>query len=786
MVSLPVPSSPMSPSTPPTSTSNPPTSTSAELSWKDVSLSPTKREMKARTRKEITKSAVARRAVVDDDFIQHHLPLQLPDIHLGPNEAGTELDIDVEVLEEFFVEIITSTREIDLYHPVFGFLTILSTAVHAGLPEDTRPRHAIIFLDHHTAAPAHHALHPKHAPEPDGYAIAGPVSLYDAYFNESLNVYLGVPYPKLISAVEMKIEETKTQGVPQIISYTCTHLEACPDKVGVYALSVSPQGYQVIWSDPGGVVVSPLEEWTISPQSMPLLLKYILSLYHPRDDHITVDSTVKYSPGPQSRKRSSNALWDITCSDQHTYKNCNRIVVGTGWGDRTDIWTTIENGKRVLIKDSFHHQLRPVREDILLKRVHANGLVPGVGEPIHSELVMTEHNGQKVAVTTLPTFPGNNSSRLEKVRLVFNSHGTRMIHARSVKGCLMSIYDLLETHRYLSNIGKFEKDIVKEGPKFIDEVLGIKSDYLGGARCLLLDFHNAASLDPDEFSPASSSVSHIIPKTSSPTFAARAIALGCHATAGTEARQFVRMPDLEGEAKALYIKTYDQETYDKYLDNVETYHGGSPIPKPTVVFSHRPDHVVESVFWMLLVSIMRFKPLNASDEDPNLGNLRHNWAYLEEHSFVPTVLSASKDPRSHLLGRDATNWKDILHPGLHECASLIAEMANQISPEYGLLDPPPKEDHLHEALQRILLQYIVNMHEDIELDPMNLRSIDPPKQPNGVGPTSSSSKCKVEDTVEDATKRRRQKRQQKQKQKQKASEEMTTIWNQRTLDGAEG
>lgn len=46
-----------------------------------------------------------------------------------------------------------------------------------------------------------------------------------------------------------------------------------------------------------------------------------------------------------------------------------------------------------------------------------------------------------------------------------------------------------------------------------------------------------------------------------------------------------------------------------------------------------------------------------------------------------------------------------------------------MEPEYGFLDPPPPEDHLHEAIQRLLLNQIHNMKEDIKLNTDKLRTL---------------------------------------------------------------
>ena len=47
----------------------------------------------------------------------------------------------------------------------------------------------------------------------------------------------------------------------------------------------------------------------------------------------------------------------------------------------------------------------------------------------------------------------------------------------------------------------------------------------------------------------------------------------------------------------------------------------------------------------------------------------------------------------------------------------MQQLSLQVQPEYGLLNPPPAEDHLHEAFRRILLNHILSMEDDTPLTP---------------------------------------------------------------------
>ncbi|KAG7444290.1 uncharacterized protein BT62DRAFT_995335 [Guyanagaster necrorhizus] len=69
--------------------------------------------------------------------------------------------------------------------------------------------------------------------------------------------------------------------------------------------------------------------------------------------------------------------------------------------------------------------------------------------------------------------------------------------------------------------------------------------------------------------------------------------------------------------------------------------------------------------------------------------------------------------RLGLLTWPQQQWERALHPRLKSL----------MEPEYGFLDPPPADDHLHEAFQRLLLNQIHDLKEDIELNVEELRSL---------------------------------------------------------------
>lgn len=175
------------------------------------------------------------------------------------------------------------------------------------------------------------------------------------------------------------------------------------------------------------------------------------------------------------------------------------------------------------------------------------------------------------------------------------------------------------------------------------------------------------------------------------------------------------MPELEGRARDIYIEFYTQETYDLYSDeDDDTVHGRNP-PKrshSSLPFSHRPDHDVESIFWVLVFAVMTALPKGAVDTPSQA--FYEGMKYLRGHTIEEGALGDSRD---WFFFRDSNDWKRMLHSKLSPIAKMMEDLAMQVYPEYGLLYPPPRPEHLHEAFRRILLNQILSMEDDIPLTP---------------------------------------------------------------------
>lgn len=197
------------------------------------------------------------------------------------------------------------------------------------------------------------------------------------------------------------------------------------------------------------------------------------------------------------------------------------------------------------------------------------------------------------------------------------------------------------------------------------------------------------------------------------------------------------MPRLDDSAEQVYVKAYGSEAYYEryYHDHGDGTIHGSPPPQsrelrrntPDVKFSHRPDHDVESIFWTLLYALITAQPKDGP-HGIRSEMLEEAFRLFHKHA-IPQEGEIEEDSRKHFFYWGKWSFENALHPGLKDLAPMLVDMALQICPEYAYLVPSPPEDHLHEAMRRILLQQIVSMQDDIPLDPDNPRPKDPPPPP---------------------------------------------------------
>lgn len=241
-------------------------------------------------------------------------------------------------------------------------------------------------------------------------------------------------------------------------------------------------------------------------------------------------------------------------------------------------------------------------------------------------------------------------------------------------------------------------------------------------------------------------------KQGTPRYIARAVASGQLITKLRMAKVYHRMPELEAKAKELYLKNYGQDTYDAYIDVAANIYHGSKFQEPSNAppsFSHRPDHDVESLFWVLVFCVILALPLDADEELTQ--DFVDAWTVMETHAIVS---DKTVDPRTYFLTIEKAGWEQMVHPKLSSLAGMMIKLADQIAPEYGYLNPPPKRDHLHEAFRRILLEQILAMEDNpIPLTPNVFRH--PPPSPDGQDPVPRLKPTASNATGKESTSRKR-------------------------------
>ncbi|OSC98779.1 hypothetical protein PYCCODRAFT_1330663, partial [Trametes coccinea BRFM310] len=384
-------------------------------------------------------------------------------------------------------------------------------------------------------------------------------------------------------------------------------------------------------------------------------------------------------------------------------------------------------------------------EGELLTTAHAGGFLPDVVRGIVFEDVK---NGDEPFV--LKRRDATLTRKKRRVVLAADS-GENLTLAKSVNDLLMVVYDTLEVHRTLArdyqilhrdmsvfNVllsphpgGRHSKDT----PVLTDDVLQgeLRSVEKRDARSLIIDLDNAALLQNSKVSK--------IPKelqcrTGTPAYIARCVASGTLYSSSTNFFWESKMPELTGRAKDLYVSLYGNDRYERYKDGPGTVHGGV-IPQETeeetaeradqLPFYHRWEYDAESVFWTMYAALLRVVPQASPQESPTSQKLLNmSWKVLYEHDIPDEDVTKFDDSRNPMLTLHRSVLASTWLPAMQDVAKLVYDISRHVSPAYAVMTPPPPhDDHLHEAIQRLILQYLVDHRDNpVPLIPGRLRAVD--------------------------------------------------------------
>ena len=220
---------------------------------------------------------------------------------------------------------------------------------------------------------------------------------------------------------------------------------------------------------------------------------------------------------------------------------------------------------------------------------------------------------------------------------------------------------------------------------------------------------------------------------------------------------------LDGATKARYEKAHHDKTrYSRYNDDKFTRHGGVPKedasayedapPGASPPFHHRGEHDVESIYWSLVCAILRVNPRGYRKARYATGVLKVTWNYLNSHE-IPNAREGKiiEDARNRILNYPLSFWRELLPNEMRDVATLMYDVSRHIRSEYALWDWDDgkyDEAHLHEAFQRLILQYLANHPDDtknVTLDPHNLR-------PNEIPSETTEARLGLESTAASSSK----------------------------------
>ncbi|KAI0372441.1 hypothetical protein BV20DRAFT_71775 [Pilatotrama ljubarskyi] len=556
--------------------------------------------------------------------------------------------------------------------------------------------------------------------------------------------YLGIPTAYVDTFVETQwLYYSSDRG--QEHRCAIDFLRRWPDRAGLYCMTLHPRGFKLHYADSSGAKSSDVMSW--DNHGFKRISDYVYSLYHPPARHFLRDLTMTVHEYPNLDR----PLWSIRVNDEIFPYARNIFLAGPGW-KRTAVFLAGQRPQQqAIIKDSYRKPLGYYEEPTFLKHIHCHGFIPGVIRLAHEELVYFAGEDNMVSVYRSPRV---------KHRMVLADIGESLLHAKSVNDLLMAIYDALEVHRVLASRAKvLHRDMslnnilmyprwarctntqVLDGmPPLIDDVLGSEAREadMRTARCMLIDFDFASMLSS---SPHPESIpAELRHRVGTPMYVARAVAVGRvlfvrHVP--------LRMPTLAEEAKELYVRAYGQDRYDKYCDDASTYHGGIPeeLSEDTwgssarcrgIRFHHRWEHDVESVYWTMYSALLRVRPRGYLDDERMKDTLHCYWRMLRSHEFLERTHqeceNLPQDTRTPLLDCDHDAFLRPFPPIMQDVSRLLFDIAQHVRISYAAMSVPPKhEDHLHEAVQRLILDYLVRHREDpIWLDSDELRISDTP------------------------------------------------------------
>lgn len=247
-----------------------------------------------------------------------------------------------------------------------------------------------------------------------------------------------VPWHAIESVIEIKSSADRLSGARQCAAYLGALNQARPDKPGAYGVSIGPENYEILWSDPSGGYRSGPYQWN-DEAGCSAIVDYVTSLYLPPENHHTADSSISPCDTKSQPAPLSEPFWKFDGLDGQLF---NTLFVGRAHSRMTRVYGPRGQERLPVVKESYRPPHRRFKEEAMIAAIHKNGIVPGVVQARTHEpgTIMTITTDDVVLTRENPHPP----TRMEKSRLIMDATGDDLSECRSVLDFLKVMFDAVE------------------------------------------------------------------------------------------------------------------------------------------------------------------------------------------------------------------------------------------------------------------------------------------------------------------------------------------------------
>ncbi|KAF9477177.1 hypothetical protein BDN70DRAFT_838189 [Pholiota conissans] len=521
------------------------------------------------------------------------------------------------------------------------------------------------------------------------------------------------------SDVEATIESLSSgtsfpEGLRQAMAYTYFLLQARPDRISVPGMYVDHVG--VVLFITSATKIKRTERLVLAKDAnIQLLYAFVKRIYEPHP--LTVDPTIKIqkdSPG--------DSLFDITLDvpnfpEPITCYGYRIANVSPSRGQRTHIFVnqnnpTIVNGQPILvIKDQYRREGRRFDEHKIIEWIHNKGEVPGIIRIAHAQKVVRNDNSSV-----------SSDDRI-KTRMCMVDFGEPIMAIKTPKEVLMTIYDLLEVTRFIyfnrrvlhrdisegnvmvkkqsTNVpiieNAKEKASENTAPATAENQLCFIGHLLNSnvspreTSLLLLDFDRGEIIGENDDKTR-------MERTGTELFMAKAIRQGKHLGIPGTTVVYESIPEIMEQVRVAYKDAHPDRLLH-FPTSDQPHFVRIPVTPDSSKIRHQLYHDAESAYWLLVRWAMLAFPAGSTPTE------------MASEVWTPlTGLGIDNRPFTLIDGA--------LDQGYAALEKLLSRIAIHLGNDrfWAGVEPFSRTEFIHEAFQRVLLNFIVENQDQEFMD----------------------------------------------------------------------